>query len=559
MGGYGFSQEDLNIITSRMTPELWESVRKVWAALETMYPRLNAVHEALYGVPLTKVEHMPFQVQADGQVVEMSGGYYPLIFDRRFSEKAASNEDFDNALNVHEAIMRKPDPKSGFTNARKGGKLPPLLSIDVLSRHITDSIHYAAFTLPLRDAYVLTSDARYKKSFGRAFGEELHKELLPWLRAIARPEPKLKSTGDKVVNWMAARGTLTTLGFSFRTAAMGFTSIPNSLHRVGFVPFVKSAAHFAAHPFKTWRMMTELSSYMDNRASIMDRDMRSYLDTMFNRADFINMGPIKISRKKFEKAAFAMIVAVDSVVAAPTWLAQHERALESGMDMEAAIRSADDAVFEAQAGGSVVDMSAMMRDPGMMRLLTVFMAFTNNQYNKTSYYWRGLKARLKNGESASDIGIGDFSKYMALEIVGSSALIALIFALAQEGEAPEAKEVAWETIGTLLGGSPILRMLPSMMRYGTKAGQTAGMKGIQSVGDVARIGIGMFDGELTTSKRREKFIRSGINAAGFLTGVPTMQLWRTVDGIEAFEKGKGGPLTPIFGPPPKRKKKGGLL
>lgn len=559
MGGYGFSQEDLSIITSRMTPELWESVRKVWAALETMYPRLNAVHEALYGVPLTKVEQTPFQVQAGGQVVEMPGGYYPLIFDRRFSDKAASNEDFEDALNAHEAIMRKPNPKSGFTNARKGGKLPPLLSVDVLSRHITDSIHYAAFTLPLRDAYVLTSDARYKASFVRAFGEELHKELLPWLRAIARPEPKLKSIGDKIINWMAARGTLTTLGFSPRTATMGFTSIPNSLHRVGFVPFVKSAAYFAVHPFKTWRMMTELSSYMDNRASIMDRDMRSYLDTMFNRADFINMGPIKISRKKFEKAAFAMIVAVDSVVAAPTWLAQHERALESGMDMEAAIRAADDAVFEAQAGGSVVDMSAMMRDPGMMRLLTVFMTFTSNQYNKTSYYWRGLKARLKNGESASDIGLGDFSKYMALEIVTSSYLIALIFALAQEGEAPEAKDVGWEILGTLLGGNPFLRMVPSMMRYGTKAGQTAGMKGVQSVGDVARIGIGMLDGELTTKERRKKFMRSSINAAGFVAGVPTMQLWRTVDGIEAFEKGKGGPLTPIFGPPPKKKKKGGLL
>lgn len=559
MGGYGFSQEDLSIITSRMTPELWESVRKVWAALETMYPRLNAVHEALYGVPLTKVEHTPFQVQLGGQVMEMPGGYYPLIFDRRFSKKAAKNEDFDEALNAHEAIMRNPNPKSGFVEGRKGARLPPLLSIDVLSRHITDAIHYAAFTLPLRDAYVLTSDARYEASFTRAFGEELHKELLPWLRAIARPEPKLKSTGDKIINWMAARGTLTTLGFSPRTATMGFTSIPNSLHRVGFVPFVKSAAYFAVHPFKTWRMMTELSSYMDNRASIMDRDMRSYLDTMFNRADFINMGPIKISRKKFEKAAFAMIVAVDSVVAAPTWLAQHERALEDGMDMEAAIRAADDAVFEAQAGGSVVDMSAMMRDPGMMRLLTVFMTFTSNQYNKTSYYWRGLKDRLKNGEAASDIGLGDFSKYMALEIVGSSALIALIFALAQEGEAPEAKDVGWEILGTLLGGNPLLRMVPSMMRYGTKAGQTAGMKGVQSVGDAAHIGIGMLDGEFTTKERRKKFIRSCVNAAGFLVGVPTVPMWRVVDGIEAFEKGKGGPLTPIFGPPPKKKKKGGLL
>lgn len=553
LGGYGFSYEDVNMVLARMTPELWGSVRQVWDILESMYPRLNAVHEALYGVPLPKVEHAPFQAFSSGQVIDMPGGYYPLIFDRRFSEKAARNEDHDNALNAHEAITRKPNPKSGFTKERKGGKLPPLLSLDVLSRHITDSIHYAAFTLPLRDAYVLTSDARYKVSFVRAFGEEMHSYLLPWLRAIARPEPKLKSQGDRIINWMASRGTLTTLGFSFRTAAMGFTSIPSSLHKVGFVPFVRAAAQCAAHPFKTWRMMTELSSYMDNRAAIMDRDMRAYLDSIFRTADFINMGWLKISRKQFEKAAFAMIVAVDAVVAAPTWLAQHERALGKGMDMESAIRAADDAVFEAQSGGSIVDMSAMMRDPGMMRLFTVFMTFTSNQYNKTAYYWRGLKAHLKTGEDASAIGFGEFCKYMALEIVVSSTLIALLFAAAQEGDAPEAKDVVWEIIGTLLGGHPLLRMIPSALRYGSKAGETAGMRGVQSVGDMIRSGVDMIT-ERNTAARREKFMRSSINAAGFLAGVPTIWMWRTVDGIEAFDKGIGGPLTPLFGPPPKKKK-----
>lgn len=553
LGGYGFSYEDVNMVLARMSPELWGSVRQVWDILESMYPRLNAVHEALYGVPLPKVEHAPFQAFSSGQVVDMPGGYYPLIFDRRFSEKAARNEDLDNALNAHEAITRKPNPKSGFTKERKGGKLPPLLSIDVLSRHITDSIHYAAFTLPLRDAYVLTSDARYKASFVRAFGEEMHSYLLPWLRAIARPEPKLRSQGDRIINWMASRGTLTTLGFSFRTAAMGFTSIPTSIHRVGFVPFIRAAAQCAAHPFKTWRMVTELSSYMDNRTAIMDRDMRAYLDSMFRTADFINMGPLKISRKQFEKAAFAMIVAVDAVVAAPTWLAQHERALGKGMDMEAAVRAADDAVFEAQAGGSVVDMSAMMRAPGMTRLFTVFMTFASNQYNKTAYYWRGLKAHLKAGEDASAIGFGEFSKYMALEIVGSSAIIALLFAAAQEGDTPEAKDVVWETIGTLLGGHPLLRMIPSTLRYGSKAGETGGMRGIQSVGDMIRSGVDMAT-ERNTAARQEKFMRSSINAAGFLAGVPTIWMWRTVDGIEAFDKGIGGPLTPLFGPPPKKKK-----
>ena len=50
-------------------------------------------------------------------------------------------------------------------------------------------------------------------------------------------------------------------------------------------------------------------------------------------------------------------------------------------------------------------------------------------------------------------------------------------------------------------------------------------------------------------------MKSTLDAIGFVAGVPTAPIWRTVEGTEAFIEGKAGPLAPILGAPPKDKQK----
>lgn len=551
--GYSLEDADLTNITKGLTTEQWQAVQQIWDMLETLYPRLNAVHEALYGVPLRKVETQSLTVNtSDGQVLELRGGYYPLIFDRQFSEIAAEREDAEAALNSFEAIMRKPEPKSGMTKERKGGKLPPRLSLSVLGQHVQDSIHYATHTLPLHNTYALIKDARYKAAFERAFGQENYAQLLPWLRGIARPEVKLHHTGDRIIDWLTKRGTFTVLAFSARTALLGFTSVWNSLRRVGFGNFAKAAAAFASSPLESWRMVRNLSPYMRDRATNMDRDIARLVDQFNPGGNTLRLGPFALDKTRYSQAAFAMITAVDALITYPTWLAQFRRAEEAGKSMEEAVTLADTAVFESQAGGGVVDMSQLMRSPGMMRILTVFMTFASNQFNRQLYYYRGFMARMKGGATASEISFGEFCNYLLLEILAPAATTAILFSLLQKGELPEGEDIAEEIWGLLICGLPLLRLFDSAVKFGSRAGGSMGAtRGITAAGDAVRQGMGLVRGD--RDAKLEAFIRSAVNAAGFIAAMPTVQMFRTFDGLKAYDKGKAGPAAFLLGPPPKER------
>ena len=148
--GYNWNTQDLELITRRITSAEWRFVQSVWDLLDKLYPVINATYEKMYGIPLKRVEAKPFTVvSADGETINMRGGYYPLKFDKRFSETAQRNADFD-VLNSQEAILRTPNPKSGMTQERKGAGIPPLLSLSVLTSHVADSIHYGTHTLPTK-------------------------------------------------------------------------------------------------------------------------------------------------------------------------------------------------------------------------------------------------------------------------------------------------------------------------------------------------------------------------------------------------------------------------
>ena len=554
--GYGWTDADLAAITGRLTPEQWQAVQAVWDTIDKLYPRLNDVYETLNGVPLPKVERVPLNVTAaDGSTVTLGGGYYPLVFDRRFKDKAGMLEDVDDALNFTEAMLRTPKPKSGMTKTRTGGTLPPKLSADVVMRHVTDTIHYVTHELPLRNVYQIVRDQKYAESFTRAFGKESYETLLPWLRGIARPEKIHKSAGDNTVEFLCKMGTLNVMGFSFTTAMMGFTSLTNSMHRVGTLPFLRAVGDFAKHPVENWRTVTALSPYMANRATMMDRDIGSALKEWRGTDNMLYIGPLRLSRQRFGQAAYALISAVDSVVAMPTWMGAYKKAVAAGKAMEEAVQAGDDAVLEAQAGGGRSSMSALMRDPGMWRLLTVFMTFSNNMYNRQAYYLSGLIARAKGGKAASAITLKDATMAFAMELFIPALSAVLLMGLLREGEAPEEKDYLMEILSGMTQGYIWMRAAVSYLKSGFEPGSPVAFSWIKPAAQViSTLAEAVKENRSLTKKESAQTLRRIIKVGGFFTGVPTVQAFRTVDGIEAFNKGKGGPLTPLLGKPTEKKK-----
>lgn len=542
--GYNWNMQDLEAITRRMTSAEWRFVQSVWDLIDKLYPVINATYEKMYGIPLKRVEAKPFTVvSADGETITMRGGYYPLMFDKRFSEAAQRNSDFD-ALNSQEAILRTPNPKSGMTQERKGAGLPPLLSLSVLTSHVADAIHYGTHTLPLLDAYRIVKQPVYRRAMQRAFGDEAYAQVVPWLRSIARPDRTKIDGINKMFEFLARRGSLAAMGFSFRTALLQTTSIPQSMAEVGTGAFLRGAYHMLVHPLESWGTIRELSPYMVSRSRNMERDVADRLKPFREGT--------KIFGSKWEEAAFAMIQAMDAIVAYPTWMAKYNDAIGKGIDQAKAITLADDAVIRAQGSGLTMDTTALMRKPGAARLFTMFMSFAMNWQNRQRYYLAGFRESLRTGQS--EIGTARFFSHFALEWLAPPMLTLLLIGWGRDGELPEPEDVGSELLGYWLMGIPIVREIPALFEYNKKFGDSAAFKGLNAAVTATRGGMKIAAGE-TSDEQFYKTMKNTLDAVGFVAGVPTAPIWRTVEGTEAFLEGNAGPLAPILGAPSKDKQK----
>ena len=542
--GYNWNTQDLELITRRITSAEWRFVQSVWDLLDQLCPVINATYEKMYGIPLKRVEAKPFTVvSADGETINMRGGYYPLKFDKRFSETAQRNADFD-VLNSQEAILRTPNPKSGMTQERKGAGIPPLLSLSVLTSHVADSIHYGTHTLPLLDAYRIVKRPEYRRAMQRAFGDEAYAQVVPWLRSIARPDRTKIDGINKMFEFLARRGSLAAMGFSFRTALLQTTSIPQSMAEVGTGAFLRGAYHMLVHPLESWGTIRELSPYMVSRSRNMERDVADRLKPFREGT--------KIFGSKWEEAAFAMIQAMDAIVAYPTWMAKYNDAIGKGIDQAKAITLADDAVIRAQGSGLTMDTTALMRKPGAARLFTMFMSFAMNWQNRQRYYLAGFRESWRTGQS--EIGTARFLSHFALEWLAPPLLSLFILGMGRDGELPEPEEAGMELLGYWLMGIPIAREIPSWIQYNKEAGQSAAFRGINSATGAVRAATKIASGK-DSDEQWYRTMKLVLDSIGFVAKVPTAPIWRTVEGTEAFIEGKAGPLAPILGAPPKDKQK----
>lgn len=542
--GYNWNMQDLEAITRRMTSAEWRFVQSVWDLIDKLYPVINATYEKMYGIPLKRVEAKPFTVvSTDGETITMRGGYYPLMFDKRFSEAAQRNSDFD-ALNSQEAILRTPNPKSGMTQERKGAGLPPLLSLSVLTSHVADAIHYGTHTLPLLDAYRIVKQPVYRRAMQRAFGDEAYAQVVPWLRSIARPDRTKIDGINKMFEFLARRGSLAAMGFSFRTALLQITSFPQSMAEVGTGAFIRGAYHMIAHPLESWNTIRELSPYMVSRSRNMERDVADRLKPFREGT--------KIFGSKWEEAAFAMIQAMDAIVAYPTWMAKYNDAIGKGVEQSKAVLMADDAVIRAQGSGLTMDTTALMRKPGAARLFTMFMSFAMNWQNRQRYYLAGFRESLRTGQS--EIGTARFFSHFALEWLAPPMLTLLLIGWGRDGELPELEDVGSELLGYWLMGIPIVREIPALFEYNKKFGDSAAFKGLNAAVTATRGGMKIAAGE-ASDEQFYKTMKNTLDAVGFVAGVPTAPIWRTVEGTEAFLEGNAGPLAPILGAPSKDKQK----
>ena len=541
MGGYGWSYEHLAKITERLTADEWRMVQQIWDTIDELYPLIDHVHRVVNGGPLLKVDALPL----DSPAGHLRGGYFPLIFDHRLSDKAAFLGGLDKLLNEVEtgayadeiqhtaAVFRKSNPVNSFTKERKGSSLPPLLSLGVLSSHINSSLHFIHFGMPVRNAYKLVNVPEFRTAWVKAMGEDSYMELGNWLRRQARPSLVMPGKFDKMFEKLRKLYSIQALGLSMQTALTQISSAPMSWQEIGFKAFMRGAAIMAEHGAEAFAVAADLSPYMADRRHNLDSTMHDLvmkLELDKHQIKLLQKVGVNLTVKDYQDFMFSLIQTMDALVAYPTWYGAYDQALnQRGMDPNQAVAYADEKVKRAQASGGIVDAPTFLRTAGLPRLFSMFMSFSTNLLNNQAYFIRGWREGM--------ISSRDFMRHIMLSWVLPPVLTSCIIAWAKGEPWPEFRDLFFDLFGYLLSGIPGLRDIAGMLEFGGRARGSASTVVLELVSKATLRTMNLLDDK----NRDGEFLlaaQSLVDLIGFSVGIPTRPIWRAVQGAHDMAEGK---------------------
>ena len=534
LGGEGWSEQQIAPVLQSLTAAEWQFVQKVWDYFEAYRPEIAAKERRVYGREPQWIEPAPVELTlADGTVLALRGGYYPVKYDPRASERAESHSEAEEAKNMMRAAYTSATTRRSFTKARAEevrGR-PLLYSLDGIYNGVQEVIHDLSWHEWLIDANRLVKNKAVAASIRSTYGPEAHQQLKAWLQDVAQGEKPARDAGEAALSWLRQGVSVAGLGFNVMNAILQPLGITQSIVRIGPQWVGKGIAKAIAAPISTAAEISEMSTFMRTRFSTQFRE----LDEVRNQVK----GQSKV-RRKFDALAYAPMLYMQRMVDVPTWWGAYEKAMSEGNDQERAAALADQAVIDSQGSGMVKDLSAIERGGPALKLFTTFYSFFNTTLNlgveKTMTQESKAKlaaqylllfsvpallsAALKDALTPGDAGDDD-PKKLARKLIGAqlSYLFGLMFGVRELGGI--ANIVAGESFG----------------------GDYKGPGGTRAIADLLKLTKEASQGEADDGLRK-----AVVNFAGDALRLPAAQINRTVTGAKALSEGKTtNPAALVFG------------
>lgn len=307
---------------------------------------------------------------------------------------------------------------------------------------------------------------------------------------------------------------MTGLGFNIVSAAVQITGFIPAVARLGGKYAWVGLSQYTTHPIKATKSAMEQSEFMRNRGNTRLREIREVAAT-------IN-GAGKI-RKFLNKYSYWLMMKMQQVVDTAIWHGALAKAMDSGKDLDTAIKLADQTVLDTQGGGQIKDLSKFERGSNTQKLFTVFYAYMNTALNQGFVEAKTQKSKAK---LAADL--------MMIYVV-PTALTALMKSALIPGDDDDdlAKKLAKEQISFLLGlfvGGRELAQLANIAT-GDRFYGYAGPSGLRPIDDTYKFAQQAAQGEIDHA-----FVRASINLLGDVFGIPSAQINRAIKGAQALQE-----------------------
>lgn len=526
MRGHGWSMSTIETALSKLSDEDWRFVQDTWNNINSLWPQIVELEKRMTGVAPKKVEAQPYTVRRNGQeVMTLEGGYFPLVYDPRFSEVGAKQETGNLSQMFEQGYVRATTSK-GHTEARKEGFAAPLqLDFEqVLSQHTAKVIKDLTHREAIVAANKILTNSEIRNVLQETLGTAYEQQMLPWLRSVVNDKNggAVQGLGDfsRFMMSLRANTVAAVMGFKATTAIMQISGLSASLDKVGKKDLAVEVAHFMRHPIEMTNTVRELSGEMRNRPQSLDRDIRGQLNMMIGNNSLLSDA---------QRFAFHGIAMADTMVTVPTWMAAYKAAIREGKSEEVAILEGDAAVRLTQGAGGAKDLSAVQRNNELMKALTMFYSYFNVLYNRMRDMGRDVQS------------IQDMPKFLSRAFF--TVMIPAVMGDLIVGRGPDDEEdypawIARKVLMYPLMSIPLLRDIASSLESGYDYKFTplaSGLEKLYKLGSTVK---------KTVSDEKDmewgSFAVKAAETIGYLAGVPgTAQvsatgkyLWRVSEGEE---------------------------
>jgi hypothetical protein len=512
-----------------LTKAEWEAVQKVWDMFESYRPQIAELERKVVGTEPQWVEPKPLTIRAsDGEMLTLRGGYYPAKYDSTSTQAAESGNALADIEDIKSAAKMAANTRHNFTKDRAEAvkNRPLLLDLSVTYNGMNEIIHDLTHREAVIDAARLLKSSSIDKAIRETLGAQAKRQLNKALEDIARGNTAPVEGLDKYSGLLRQNVSMTGLGFNVVSAAVQLTGFIPAVTRLGGKYAWAGLSQYTTHPIKATQSAMEQSEFMRNRGNTRLREIREVAAT-------IN-GAGKI-RKFLNKYSYWLMMKMQQVVDTAIWHGALAKAMDSGKDLDTAIKLADQTVLDTQGGGQIKDLSAFERGSNTKKLFTVFYAYMNTALNQGFVEAKTQKSKAK------------LAANLMMIYVVPTALTALMKSALIPGDDDDdlAKKLAKEQISFLLGLFVYGRELTQLANIvtGDRFYGYAGPSGLRPIDDGFKFVQQAVQGEFDSA-----FVRASVNLLGDAFGLPSAQINRTIKGAEALQNDEtDNPAALLFG------------
>ena len=519
-GGHGsvrnWNMTEVMDAMQNLTNKEWQAVQKVWDLFESFRPQIAELERKVVGTEPQWVEAKPLTVRtADGEMLTLRGGYYPAKYDPASTQAAESGNALSDIEDIKSAVKMAANTRHSFTKDRAEAvkNRPLLLDLSVTYNGLNEIIHDLTHREAVIDAARLLKSSSIDKAIRETLGAQAKQQLNKSLEDIARGNTAPVKGFDEYSGLLRQNVSMAGLAFNIASAILQSTGFVPAVARLGGKYAWVGLSQYTTHPIKATRTAMEQSEFMRNRGNTRLREIREVAATINGAGEI---------RKFLTKYSYWLMLKIQQIVDTSIWHGALAKAMDSGEDLDTAIKLADQAVLDTQGGGQIKDLSEFERGSNTQKLFTVFYAYMNTALNQGFVEVKTQKSKAK------------LAANLMMIYVVPNALNALMKSALIPGDDDDdlAKKLAKEQISFLFGlfvGGREMAQLANIIT-GDRFYGYAGPSGLRPIDDTYKFAQQAEQGEIDHA-----FVRASINLLGDVFGIPSAQINRTIKGAEALQ------------------------